>query len=186
TQAKWVIRSGGDIFQAINTVNEIGYLKLLEESLSYIFNRFQHNYHVPLLWENYNLLNLRYEKGYITPYWAEGIFQTITYSILGLEKMPSLGNQMAHDLFYSKDSWSANPGLAGWLIVLQEKFIFLIIYIFLILFIGFYTAIKYFDNKMVLILGVFSMIYLFHGWIGMYVSMITYLLIISFIRSVRI
>lgn len=186
TQIKWVIRSDGNIFEAINMVNEIGYLKLLEESFNYLFNRFQHNYHVALLWENYSQLKLQYEKGGILPYWQEGILQNIIASTLGLDRPPMLGNQMAHILFSSKDSWSANPGLSGWLIVLQEKFVLFILYIFLILFIGFYTAAKYFDNRMVLTLGVFSIFYLFHGWIAVYVSMITYLLIISFIRRVKI
>ena len=120
------------------------------------------------------------------PYWQEGILQNIIASTLGLDRPPMLGNEMAHILFSSKDSWSANPGLSGWLIVLQEKFVLFILYIFLILFIGFYTAAKYFDNRMVLTLGVFSIFYLFHGWIAVYVSMITYLLIISFIRRAKI
>lgn len=190
TQLKWAIRSDTGIYEAIsetiNMVNDAGYMKLLGESLDYIFNRFQHNYHVALLWENFTELNLEYNKGGILPYWGEGIVQTIISNILGIGKIPTLGTEMAHQLFYSKDSWSANPGLSGWLIVLQEKFIFFILYIFFILFIGFFTAVKYFGNKMVLILGVFSIFYLFHGWIGMYVSMVTYLLIISFIRRVKI
>lgn len=186
TQIKWAIRSDGDIFEVVNIVNDAGYMKLLEDSFQYVFNRFQHNYHVALLWENYSQLNFQYERGGILPYWQEGILQNIVTSILGLDRPPMLGNEMAHILFSSKDSWSANPGLSGWLIVVQEKFIFFIMYIFLVLFIGFYTAVKYFDNRMVLTLGIFSIIYLFHGWIGMYVSMITYLLIISFIRRVKI
>ena len=186
SQMKWVIRSGGSVVDAIQEVSNIGYFQLLEETIHYVFNRFQHNYHVALLLENYNNLNIKYDDGYIMPFWMEGIIQTIFSNIFNLDIMPTLGNQMARDLFYSEETWSSSPGLSGWLIVLQEKFIFLVIYALLLLFISFYTAVRYFDNKMLLILAVFSIVYLFHGWIASYVSMVTYLLIIMTIKRVRL
>lgn len=185
-QMKWVIRSDGSVVDAIQAVNDIGYLRLVEESLFYVFNRFQHNYHVALLLENHNSLSIKYNDGYIMPFWMEGIVQTIFSSIFNLDVMPTLGNQMARDLFYSEETWSSNPGLSGWFIVLQEKFIFLVLYALLLLFSAFYAAYKYFDKKMLLILAVFSIVYLFHGWIASYVSMVTYLMIIIIIRRIKL
>lgn len=185
TQIKWTIRSNGTFFDAIKSVSEIGYFLLLEDSVYYMFNRFQHNYHVALLLENYIGLNQKYNSGVITPFWMEGIAQTIFSFIFSLDKQFSLGNVMARDIFGSKDTWSSNPGLAGWFIILQEKFIFLVLYSSFLLALGFYIAAKYFNKKMVLILGVFSLFYLFHGWIGMYVTLLTYLLLIFIISRVR-
>lgn len=186
SQIKWVIRSEGNIFDAIKIVNDNDYYSLLNESIYYVFNRFQHNYHVALLIENHAGLSMKYDSGKIMYFWLEGIIQGILASILHLEQMPLLGTHMANDLFYSEGSWSSNPGLSGWLIILKEKFILLIIYVWLILFLGFYNAVKFFDRKMLLILGTFSVIYLFHGWIGSYVSLVTYLLIITFIKRIKI
>ena len=104
-QMKWVIRSDGSVVDAIQAVNDIGYLRLVEESLFYVFNRFQHNYHVALLLENHNSLSIKYNDGYIMPFWMEGIVQTIFSNIFNLDVMPTLGNQMARDLLYSEETW---------------------------------------------------------------------------------
>lgn len=185
-QMKWVVRSGGDLFLIGENVNTIGYVKLLNESFYYVFNRFQHNYHVALLLENYAQLNNEYAKGNILPFWREGVVQSIISKLLGLNNPSVLGNVMARELFFSRDTWSSNPGLAGWLVVVQEKFFLLIFYVFFILLIGFYTAAKYFDRKMLLTLGSFSVLYLFHGWIGMYVSLVSYLIIVSVLRRIKL
>ena len=185
-QIKWVVRSGGDIFSAINFVNENNYLKLLSDSLFYTFNRFQHNYHVALIWENYENLNLKYNNGWILPYWQEGIVQYSFSTILGVDHRQTLGAEMAKEIFGSRDSWSANPGLAGWLIVLQEKFILLILYVVFILFLSFYWAVKYHDRKILLILAVFSIFYLFHGWIGMYISLVTYFILFTLLKKSKL
>lgn len=185
-QIKWVVRSGGDVFSAINFVNENGYVKLLSDSLFYTFNRFQHNYHVALVWENYENLNLKYNNGWILPYWQEGIIQYSFSTILGVDHRQTLGAEMAREFFGSRDSWSANPGLAGWLIVLQEKFILLILYVLFILFLSFYWAVKYHDRKILLILAVFSIFYLFHGWIGMYITLVTYFILFTLLKKSKL
>lgn len=185
-QSKWIVRDGGSALDAISAVFDSGYWELLGSSMYYVFNRFQHNYHVALLFENYNSIALMYDAGRVLPYWAEGIVQTIFSILLGAEKLPALGGVMAQELFYSRDTWSANPGLAGWFIVLQEKFVILFLYVFALLGFGFHIASKYYDNKMLQVLGVFSILYLFHGWIGMYVSLLTYVYIFSLIRRVRL
>lgn len=185
-QIKWVVRSGGDVLHAINIVNDYGYSKLLIDGLEYTFNRFQHNYHVALVFERYEQLNTNYNNGRILPYWAEGIFQTIFYGLFQMDRPPILGNEIAREIFGSKDTWSTNAGLAGWAIVLQEKFIIFFIYIFTMLFISFYAAVRFFDKKMLLIIGCFSIFYLFHGWIGMYVNLISYMFIFSVIKRIRL
>lgn len=183
---KWAMRSTDSLFSVLEMVDKDSYLDLLSEGLYYVFNRFQHNYHIALIWENSEKLVTAYQAGRILPYWGEGVIQTIFIKILNLGEMKTLGQAMVSQLFYSQGTWNSNPGLAGWLIVVQEYFIFYILYISIILFLGFYVAKRFYDTKMFLILSVFSIFYLFHGWIGSYISMITYLLFFALIKRVRL
>lgn len=185
-QFKWVFRTNGSIIDALDVVEEQGYLKLLFESIEYTFSRFQHNYHVALYLQNNDILNMKYNNNEILPYWAEGVFQAIVLNLCDI-RLPSLGNSIATLFFSSQDgAWNANPGLSGWFVVLNEKFIFFFFYIFILLCFGFYFSIKFFNKKMLMTLGVFSILYLFHGWIGIYVTMITYLIFFAFVRKVKI
>ena len=182
---KWMVRSSDSLLSVFEIVNKDSYFSLLGDGLYYVFNRFQHNYHVALIWENSEKLVLAYKSGKILQYWGEGVIQTIFIKILNLGEMKSLGQTMVYSLFYSQGTWNSNPGLAGWLIVLQEYFILYILYISFILYLGFYIAKKFYDNKMFLILSVFSVFYLFHGWIGTYVTMIVYLSVFAIIKRAK-
>lgn len=183
---KWAMRSNDSISSVLEIVNKDSYLDLFSEGLYYVFNRFQHNYHVALIWENSENLVSAYRAGKILPYWGEGVIQTVFIKILNFGEVKTLGQAMVSRLFYSQGTWNSNPGLAGWLVVVQEYFIFYIFYISMILFFGFYIAKRFYDNKMLLVLSVFSIFYLFHGWIGAYVTMITYLLFFAVIKRVRL
>lgn len=183
---KWAMRSGDSVISVLERVDKNSYFYFLNEGFYYIFNRFQHNYHVALIWENSERLVSFYQMGNILPYWGEGVIQTILIKLLNLGEMKTLGQAIVSYLFYSQGAWNSNPGLAGWLIVTQEYFILFIIYISFIIFLGFYIAKKYYGNKMLLLFSIFSIFYLFHGWIGIYITMITYLLIFSLLRKIRI
>lgn len=183
---KWAMRSGDSFFSVFDMVDRENYLKLLSESLDFIFNRFQHNYHVALIWENSDVLAQNYNSGRILPFWQEGMLQTIIIKIFGIEQIDTLGQAMVHFLFYSQGSWNSNPGMAGWLIVLQEYFIFYILYVIFLLTFSFYFAKKYYNNKMLLLLSFFSIFYLFHGWIGAYVTLITYLVFFTFLTRLKV
>lgn len=182
---KWAMRSSDSVLSVLEVVNKDSYLDLLGEGLYYVFNRFQHNYHVALIWENSEILVSAYQAGRILPYWGEGVIQTIFIKLLSLGEIKTLGQAMVSSLFYSQGAWNSNPGLSGWLIVTQEYFIFYIFYVFIVLFFGFYISKKFYDNKIFMILSVFSIFYLFHGWIGSYVTMITYLLFFAMIKRIR-
>lgn len=183
---KWTIRSGGNALGVFSQVNDHGYLKMLNDTIKYVLSRFQHNYHVALLIQKMDMLSNEYNQGEILPYWGEGIIQTIFFKILHIESIPTLGDKMAQLLFYSKGNWSANPGIAGWFIVVQNKLFIFFIYIFILFFSAFYFSAKYFNKKMLMTVGVFTIFYLFHGWIGMYLTMITYLYLAVFIKRVKI
>ncbi|WP_111885524.1 oligosaccharide repeat unit polymerase [Acinetobacter sp. CFCC 11171] len=182
---KWAMRSNDSIFSIFEVVDKNSYITLLDESLYFIFNRFQHNYHIALIWENSEKLIQAYNSNRILPYWGEGVIQTIFLKIFGTQDTPTLAQAMVYMLFSSRGDWNSNPGLAGWLIILQESFIFYILYIVIILSLGFFIAKKFYGNKMLLLVGVFSVFYLFHGWIGAYVTMITYLLFFTIISKVK-
>lgn len=183
---KWAMRTNESVISAIYNVQNNGYIEILSESMYYVFNRFQHNYHVALIWENSEKLILYSQYGKLLPYWGEGVLQTIFLKIMHLDNMNTLGQAMVTQLFFSQDSWNSNPGLAGWLIISQEFFPLYILYIVSLLSLGFYFSIKLYGNKMFMLISVFSVFYLFHGWIGMFFNMIFYLVIFGLIRRLSL
>ncbi|WP_111860660.1 oligosaccharide repeat unit polymerase [Acinetobacter sp. CFCC 10889] len=183
-ELKWIARSNSLYSGVINNVLDRGYLESLSLTLNYIFSRFQHIYHVALLSQKTDFFYMLYQSGKILPYWSEGLLQNVVIKLLNINVGDTLGLNVAKNIFSSQEEWSANAGLSGWIFVLQEKFVFFYAYILFILLIPFYMAKKYLGNKSLMLMGVFSIFYLFHGWIGSYLSLVIFLMLIIFFNRV--
>lgn len=184
-ELKWIARSNSLYSGVINNVLDRGYFESLNLTLTYIFSRFQHIYHVALLSQKSDFFYMLYENGRILPYWSEGFLQNIIIKLLNIEVADTLGLNVARNVFSSQEEWSANAGLSGWVFVLQEKFVFFYAYILFILLIPFYIVKKYLGNKSLMLMGVFSIFYLFHGWIGSYLSLVIFLMLLILFNRVK-
>lgn len=183
-ELKWIARSNSLYSGVIDNVLDRGYFESMNLTLTYIFSRFQHIYHVALLSQKTDSFYMLYQSGRILPYWSEGLLQNILIKLLNINVGDTLGLSVAKNIFSSQEEWSANAGLSGWAFVLQEKFVFFYTYILFILLIPFYIVKKYLGNKSLMLIGVFSIFYLFHGWIGSYLSLVIFLMLLIFFNRV--
>lgn len=184
---KWAARSGGGIDQAIQNVLDFGYVSSLAESASYLADRFQHVGHVALILDNLAEFHNEYNSGAIMSFWLDGMPQTIYMKLIGYEPPWRLNNYIVGEFYNVSDSvWNTHPGLAGWLLVLGDEFFMLFLYLAACFFVPLCWLARYGGERLLLVLSCFSIIYLYHGWIGIYFNMILYSLVIVFISRCRI
>lgn len=177
-QAKWVARTDEPLYTVFQSVFDFGYLNYLGVSLDYILNRFQHVGHIALLFENSVALKSAYESEKFIPYWFDGLPQYIMMKILGINPYKLNSYIVEHFFGVNNPTWNINPGLAGWIVILKEKTIFFSLYIASIVAIPFYVVSRYGGVRILLLVYCFSVVYLFHGWIGAYFNMALYAMLI--------
>lgn len=185
-EAKWGIRAEGSLYLTVQNVLDFGYTNYLGLSLEYIAGRFQHVGHVALLIENSLELKSAYEAGKFLPYWIDGLPQNLVTKIMGIETH-KLNTFMVEEYFgVINATWNTNPGMAGWIFVLREGFINFVIYMALIILIPFYMASHYGGARLLFFIFCFSIIYLFHGWIGAYFNLALWSVFIVFFSKIRL
>ncbi len=187
-ELKWLVRGKLEDVSIIDNVSNYGYLNYLSESVDYIFNRFQHVGHVALILDNREYLNLKYSNDSFVYFWAEGLPQTIVMNLFNLDSFTTFSRFVTVHLFNvpPAQSWTVNVGMAGWFLILGYNVIFYLLYLILILFFPFYFVAKYANRKLFLVLSIFSIFYLFHGWFYAYFTFVMYMIIIIFLRRVKI
>lgn len=176
TSVKWFIRSGAGINEALDFLREIGYANYLVDSLIYVVNRFQHLGHVALLAENARSLREAYESGAFIPYWMDAAPQWLFLRLNEIDIVTI--NKFIVRYFFDSDNlaYASNPGISGWLFILQYKMVFFIVYLLGITLVPCIIILRYAGFKYFLLVSCFSLVYLFHGWIGAYANMVLYLL----------
>lgn len=183
-EAKWLVRSGGSMLDVFGNVLEFGYWDYLGYSFWYLLNRFQHVGHVALLVENSRLMNQAYEMGAFDSYWLDGLPQHALLKLFGGD-LHRVNTFMVEEFFGAIDAgWNTNPGLAGWVFILRERSIFFVFYILSVVLIPFYVVARWGGLRLLLVLASFSLIYLFHGWIGAYFNFALYMMV--FVVAMRI
>lgn len=184
-EAKWAMRTGMsvvDFFSSLPSPDSESY----EAALRYLLNRFQHVGHVALILENSERLQYSYLKGSFIPYWADGLPQMFFYKILGIEYI-KLNSYMVGDLFGLPDvSWNTNPGIAGWFGLLGMYGVGLFVYLSALLLVSFGFVRQYGGGRVVLLISCFSLVYLYHGWIGAFFNMVFFAIIFLFFVRVRL
>ncbi len=176
TSVKWFIRSGAGIDDALGFLQEIGYGNYLSDSIYYVLNRFQHLGHVALIAENSQSLGEAYASGAFIPYWMDAAPQWMIMRLSGIDIL-TVNKFIVRYIFNSDNlAYATNPGIAGWIFILQHKSILFFMYLLSITLIPSIVALRYAGFKYFLLINCFSLIYLFHGWIGAYANMILYLM----------
>lgn len=187
-ELKWLVRGKLEDVSIIDNVSSYGYLNYLSESIDYIFNRFQHVGHVALILDNREYLNLKYSNDFFVNFWAEGLPQTIFMNFFSIDSFTTFSRFVTVHLFNvsPSQSWTVNVGMAGWFLILDYNVFFYLLYLFLILFFPFYFVAKYANRKLFLVLSIFSIFYLFHGWFYAYFTFVMYMIIIIFLSKVKL
>lgn len=185
-EVKWAIRSGADIKLAISNLFASGYMSSIVNSLGYVLNRFQHLGHVTLLVENSAEMNAAFNAGYFSSYWHDGLLQQLFLKIFGME-LYTLDRYMVSYFFGNQNpAANTNPGVSGWFFILRGEALFYVCYLFIITLPVYLFVYRYAGLKYLLLLACFSLVYLWHGWIGAYVNLVIYMLFFIFINRASV
>lgn len=184
--AKWAMRLDVPLGDFLMNVSASFDLQKYQLALTYLLNRFQHVGHVALLMEQSDKIYADYRSGEFISYWLDGLPQYTILKFIGLESF-KINSYIVEQFFgVTERSWNTNPGIAGWVFVLQERFVFLVIYLALIFVIPFYFISKYAGNYLLMLVCCFSITYLFHGWVGAYFNIVFYAIALVFISKAKI
>lgn len=185
-EIKWAVRDGTDLSLIFSNILKFGYIDYVFHSLNYVANRLQHIGHVTLLVENSLDMNIAYNAGNFSPYWLDGLPQQVMLKISGGE-LYTLDRYMV-STFFESDNFAANtnPGVAGWLYVLRNDVLLFIGYLAAITIPAYLFIMRNAGSKYLTLLGCFSLVYLWHGWIGAYINMLIYMLFFVFINRVSL
>lgn len=183
-EAKWAMRTGvsvADFVSGVMSVDVDSYFFALQ----YVMNRFQHVGHVALILDSSSEMLSSYLGGKFIPFWADGLPQMVVYKLMGVEYY-KLNSFMVGELMGYPDAyWNTNPGLAGWAGLLQERAMFLLIYVIGLLSSTYYFMYRYAGKRYLLLLASFSLVYLYHGWIGAYFNLCLYAVVLVIILRSR-
>ena len=183
-ELKWIIRSDASLDDVLSNVFDQGYFVSLGNSIEYLLNRFQMFGHVALIAENSTEVASAYNDNQFIPYWADGLFQWLVLKINGIEIF-QLNRYMVNRFFGSDNlAYSTNPGLAGWVFILQERVFIFTIFIMAIIIVPARWILNNAGSKYYLLMFAFVFIYLFHGWIGAYFNLVFYLISILFLNKI--
>lgn len=183
--AKWAMRSGVSVGEFFSDVVDSFSIEKYGDSFEYLLNRFQHIGHVALIFENIDKLHADFHSGVFISYWMDGLPQYTISKLLGLETYKLNSYMVEHFFGLENPTWNTNPGVAGWLFVLKEGFVFMILYLFLVVVIPFYLIQRYAGNAMLMLVSCFSITYLFHGWFSAYFNIVFYALLLIFFCKLR-
>lgn len=182
---KWSMRQGvsfGDFFSNVSSSFSADSYSFV---VSYLLNRFQHLGHVALLLENSDKLYFDLSSGLFSSYWMDGLPQYTVSKFLGFEQY-KLNSYMVEYFFgVEEPTWNTNPGVAGWMFILQEKVVFMALYLFFVVVASFYFIGRYAGSTMLMLIACFSIVYLFHGWFGAYFNIMFYGLTLVVISKLK-
>ena len=183
-ELKWILRADLSSRDVWTNVVDRGYLQSLGDSLTYLLNRFQMFGHVALIAENSDEVASAYDGNEFIPYWADGIFQWFILKINNIEIFQL--NRYIVNVFFESDNlaYSTNPGVAGWFLFLGGWGGVFAGYICVVVIFPAYYIFKYAGLKYFLLLFSFVFIYLFHGWFGAYMNIVTYMIAILFVKGI--
>ncbi|EFC9247607.1 O121 family O-antigen polymerase, partial [Escherichia coli] len=182
-EAKWAMRTGISLSVFISNMSSYVTPENYYAGINYLLNRFQHVGHLALIYENADDLFKKYNAGYFSSYYMDGIPQYLLVKMYNLD-MYKLSFYLVQYFFdITEPTWNINTGVVGWLYILRYESILFAFYIMLLLLVPYYVVSRFAGKRMLSVLACFSIIYLFHGWLGAYVNLAFYACIISLLAN---
>ncbi|MFT5592925.1 MAG: hypothetical protein ACI8SR_001291 [Oceanicoccus sp.] len=186
--AKWAFRSNVSFDEFLHSIPESFTVEKYQNSLGYLLNRFQHVGHGAIIFESANELHQNYDEGHFSSYWEDGLPQAFYHKLSVDETKKYSLNFFLVSYFWGVENptWNTNPGLTGWVFILNEYNVFLLLYIILFIVVPQYYISKYGGKKISLVLSSFALVYLFHGWFGAYLNLMLYMVVIVTLLRTRV
>jgi len=185
-EAKWAMRSGMTLSMFIANISSYFTSENYYAGVNYLLNRFQHVGHLALIFENADDLYQRYSTGYFIAYYMDGLPQQFFIKMFNLDSYKLSFYLVQYFFDIVEPTWNINTGVVGWIYILKYESILFIFYIMLLLLIPYYVIARFAGKRMLNVLACFSIIYLFHGWLGAYVNLVLYACIISLLVNIRL
>ena len=201
TEIKFFIRNNNidinlnGIYDLITNIDIITYLKDYEYFFTNLIGRLSVVSNVVELLHHVNYFELLYNKNKIEPFFMEGNIQYIIKKIMDIPFKNNLANELSvyantniinNQFLQESNSTSLNVTILGWLLILNEKSVYFILYLILLIKLTFY-----FFNKIPFkinydVIWLLMLMLLFHGWLSAFVSfiwaIIIYLIIVKIIQ----
>lgn len=155
------------------------YSEKIEFAMDYLLSRFQHVGHIYIILGKEDYYYEQYINSEIRSFFLEGNFQYSIYNkLVGLKNI-SFAEFLVRDEF--NGNWNTNTGLVGWYFILKERILIFIIYWVTLIIITFKLIYRYATKELFLVISVFMIIYLYHGWLSAFFNLIflTWFLVIS-------
>lgn len=185
-EAKWAMRTGVPVITFINAIPSYFTVERYSEGVGYLLNRFQHVGHLALILENSSTLNSDYMNARFSNYFWDGLPQVILSKVYNLE-IYKLTSYIVEFIFgIPNPSWNVNIGIVGWFFILKWESIIFTLYLFCLLFFPYYIVSKYAGKKLLTILSCFSIVYLFHGWLGAYINLALFACLVSIFANIKL
>lgn len=176
------VRAGQEVSFKIDN-----YVEALSSSMEYLMGRFQQVAHISLIAKNHMFYQNEYEASNILPYWMEGMPQLIVNKRLENPVVQNFATKVAIYTFNApaSNAWSVNTGMAGWFSILKEKSLFFIIYWSFWVILTYSVVYRYASRQLFSLLAVFSIVYLYHGWLANYLNLLLFSMIFTLLNSAK-
>lgn len=185
-EAKWAMRSGMSLATFVINISSYFTSENYYTGINYLLNRFQHVGHLALIFENADDLYQKYSAGYFSPYYMDGLPQYLFVKMFNLEAYKLSFYLVQYFFGVLEPTWNINTGVIGWVYILKYETILFVSYIALLLLVPYYVISRFAGKRVLNVLACFSIIYLFHGWLGAYVNLALYACVISLLASIRL
>lgn len=182
---KWGVRAGQSIQGILENLPDYMTINNYLSAIEYLVGRFQHVGHVALLLQNSDAMHGFLNIGEFRGFWMEGLPQEMFSRLFGVTGI-DLSRFMVQHFWGVADAWNTNPGLAGWIFVLQGEFPWLLLYLSLTVGGVYWFLEKYAGRRLLMYVGCLTFVYVLHGWLAAYINFVIYAVLIVFIAKCKV
>lgn len=182
---KWGMRLGQSPVEVFSHLLSNDYFSVLRIVLVSVVERFQNINYAAFLIQNKDLFFRDLLSGNYQWFYQDGIFNSVFCKLVSCP--PDINSYLARYMVNDdKITWNIDPGLTGWFGMLGFLAPFLFVFVVFIVGFGFWLFNRVFGVKGVLLFGVFTLVYFFHGWLNAYYNFLIYGVAYSFVLLARI
>ncbi len=182
---KWGLRLDLTLDQIILDLTNRNYFETFYIVIDSVVSRFQNLTYVAYVIENREFYLDALLSGEVIWFYQGGIINSIYCKIASCA--PDLNLYVASTMINDYTiSWNVDPGVSGWIGLLGFYSIYFFVFSFFLLIISYLIYKRMYGTKGVLLLGVFSLLYFFHGWFNAFYNVIIYGFIFFLIFKIKI
>lgn len=181
---KWGLRSGVSLDVIVSRTISLEYFEVFSLVFSSVVDRLNNMKYVLVAYSYSEYFLDKILSGDISWFYMNGIFSSVYCKFFSCST--DIGLYFAGYLTGNFDiSWNVDLGASGWFFVLGYFSPFFILYLLVIMSLGFWVFSKNYGERSVILVGCFTLIYLFHGWINAYFNFVLYGAFFYFFNAVK-